>query len=444
MNRSLTFIHLSDIHFNKYSGDSYDLDLDLRNEIINDIKQVNCFVEKPTAILVCGDIAYSGAEIEYENAIDFLKTICKSVHIEDTSVFCVPGNHDVDQSVSRNSQTIMGIQSQIESAEDINGIIASFSRDEYAKPLLYEHIHKYNTFAAKFLCHINHENPNASQEYDLDDKTKLKLWGLNSILISNHLDNQHKNRLMILGEYQIPPNDGAIYLSLCHHPPELWKNGGYLQKRINERIQIQLYGHKHISDISQQDNCLLIGSGATHPSRREKEWRPRYNWFTIYTDDKNGKRILKIKIYPRILDEKDDHFVTDYCITNGKAFSEYAINLDKILDKNKIISNNNTPETLVFQNYMNNQIDKNRAIRILVYRFLSLSFISRTMILTKYNLVDEDDEGIEHNNLLEKILKKADEQKKLAELWNEVNYRITDGKYTTNPFNDINEVNKWK
>jgi len=27
----LSFIHLSDIHFQKYSGDAYDLDADLRN-----------------------------------------------------------------------------------------------------------------------------------------------------------------------------------------------------------------------------------------------------------------------------------------------------------------------------------------------------------------------------------------------------------------------------
>ena len=33
----LSFIHLSDIHFHKYSGDAYDIDHDLRCEIIRDI-----------------------------------------------------------------------------------------------------------------------------------------------------------------------------------------------------------------------------------------------------------------------------------------------------------------------------------------------------------------------------------------------------------------------
>ena len=33
----LAFIHLSDIHFTKYSGDQYDIDQDLRDELLRDI-----------------------------------------------------------------------------------------------------------------------------------------------------------------------------------------------------------------------------------------------------------------------------------------------------------------------------------------------------------------------------------------------------------------------
>ena len=39
----LAFIHLSDIHFTKYSGDQYDIDQDLRDELLRDIQNlVSC------------------------------------------------------------------------------------------------------------------------------------------------------------------------------------------------------------------------------------------------------------------------------------------------------------------------------------------------------------------------------------------------------------------
>ena len=76
-NKNLTFIHLSDIHFNKYSGDNYDLDSDLRNEILEDIKREHDTIGCPSGILICGDIAYSGKKIEYDNAITFLNELCQ-------------------------------------------------------------------------------------------------------------------------------------------------------------------------------------------------------------------------------------------------------------------------------------------------------------------------------------------------------------------------------
>ena len=57
----LAFIHLSDIHFNKYSGDPYDVDKDLRNEVLHDIANYcKKAILEINGILICGDIAFSG------------------------------------------------------------------------------------------------------------------------------------------------------------------------------------------------------------------------------------------------------------------------------------------------------------------------------------------------------------------------------------------------
>ena len=66
MGKVITFLHFSDIHFNKNSNSIYCLDTDLRNEMILDFEEV---VKKeqlqPYGMIVCGDIAYSGQSSEY-------------------------------------------------------------------------------------------------------------------------------------------------------------------------------------------------------------------------------------------------------------------------------------------------------------------------------------------------------------------------------------------
>lgn len=53
----LAFIHLSDIHFTKYSGDQYDIDQDLRDELLRDISVFfkRC-IHRVDGVLICGDI----------------------------------------------------------------------------------------------------------------------------------------------------------------------------------------------------------------------------------------------------------------------------------------------------------------------------------------------------------------------------------------------------
>ena len=53
----ISFIHLSDIHFRKTSGSSVDIDADLRNAILTDIKiNAKSILKNVKGILVGGDI----------------------------------------------------------------------------------------------------------------------------------------------------------------------------------------------------------------------------------------------------------------------------------------------------------------------------------------------------------------------------------------------------
>ena len=53
-----SFIQMSDIHFKSSSGDSYDIDKQLRSAMIRDLKNnVLNHIDNIKGILVCGDLA---------------------------------------------------------------------------------------------------------------------------------------------------------------------------------------------------------------------------------------------------------------------------------------------------------------------------------------------------------------------------------------------------
>lgn len=425
MEKYISFIHLSDIHFTKYSGDQYDVDSDLRNEIEIDIEQnAKPTLENVKGILVCGDIAFSGLEKEYEVAKGFLNRICNTFGISEISVFCVPGNHDVDQSVPKSSSMLSLLQKDIESGHtsvEIDEKLSMHFRDNAAKEIIFDHIKTYNTkFAGQYGCNINADNPCWFQDISLDDNSILRIFGMNSTIISSaddHFDTT-KERLMIIGEYQIPRRqNGVTYLTLCHHPPTCWKDPEDSYKRkINRRAAIQLYGHKHIQNITYEENTLVIGSGATHPSRRSEDWIPRYNWLSLNIDSSSMKNILKIKIYPRIFDKESFKFVSDRP-TGDVDYIEYSLTLGPGKDnggKEEVIES-----ALITDQHSDS--DTSVDIKTLIYRFMNLSFITRTSILTKLALLDEKDEGTNHVDILRKVVLKAKESGILEDFWTEVN-----------------------
>lgn len=74
-------------------------------------------------ILVGGDIAFAGQKKEYDFARKFLKEMTEQLEIDEKSVYCVPGNHDVNQALIRNSNSILNAQSEIEEANTIDNAI---------------------------------------------------------------------------------------------------------------------------------------------------------------------------------------------------------------------------------------------------------------------------------------------------------------------------------
>lgn len=87
----LVLAHLSDIHFTGSSGTSvYDLDSEVRNEIVRDAATVTKDLGGATGVLVTGDIAFSGQRSEYERAASWLLEFCRAIRCPDESVWVEP------------------------------------------------------------------------------------------------------------------------------------------------------------------------------------------------------------------------------------------------------------------------------------------------------------------------------------------------------------------
>lgn len=435
--QSLTFIHLSDIHFTKFSGDNHDLDNDLRIEILRDIKDdAKDAIGTPAGILVCGDIAFSGDSTEYEIASKFLRKMCGILEIPETSVFCVPGNHDVDQDIPKKSEGFVDMQSAIEKAPDLDVKLAAYFHDSVYRSSLFCHIHEYNKFAGKFSCNIDADHPNWVEDFSLNDNSTLRLLGLSSIVVSSHLDNDE--RKMVLGQYQIPSREPSVtYLSLCHHPTDYWKDSDTMKNRLKRRVSVQLYGHKHLQKVTKIDESLVVGSGAAHPCRQEKEWRPRYNWLSIYVEGTDASRELKISIHPRVLDDDNHRFIPDTNNCDRNTFKEYSLKLDRWQGDGKMQPHRKTKksEAVIKTTTEKESLSVIRnPKRTLFYRFFELSFVARSRILSELNLINEEDEGMEHIELIENIWQKANEHGCLSEMWEKINSAHSDGAYKENPF----------
>lgn len=422
----LAFIHLSDIHFNKYSGDPYDVDKDLRNEVLQDITN-HCkkAIPKMNGILLCGDIAFSGQVVEYQTASKFLDQICTELSIDRTRIFCVPGNHDVDQNITKNASSVKFLQHQLEntlSQAEYDSCLAKLLRSPQDAQALGSPIQYYNeTFAVQYRCDYTQDKLLWQQSIPIDAEYSLCLVGINSTMISSEEDHisETQEKAMRIGNCQIPERSPhAVYLSLCHHPPECWKDpDNILREKMNDRVAVQLYGHKHIQTIKFSGRSLIVGSGATHPCRTYGEWIPRYNWLTLDINDQNGTPHLTVRIYPRVLNNAQTAFEPEKSLPNGIEYEEFQISLEETTNGEASPKDAKTVQKKGFDTPRTSVYSWERRF---IYDFMNLPFSRRRDILAKLNLDRPEDGETRHICLLDCYIKRAEEQDCVKQLLEEV------------------------
>lgn len=309
----MLFVHLSDIHFRKTEvGQPDDPNLALRSDIVRDVRRMRKEIGRPAdGILLTGDVAFAGRAEEYAFAYAWLEEkLCPEAGCKIDDVFVIPGNHDVDRNAENDIAQNMAREAlRAKPAKDLNGYLRQWLRSKIASSVIFGPIEEYNRFAAKFLCllkpYLDNDGtedlaarPFARRDLPLNDGSTLRLWGFNTVLVSDITDD--KDRMLIdPAAAQIEEEDGVCHVVMAHHPFGWLKNGQDFQDRCEKVAQVQLFGHEHTLRVEEGKYFLRIRAGAMHPDRDERDWKPGYNWIDMSVEGSNDKRKLVVKVWVR-------------------------------------------------------------------------------------------------------------------------------------------------
>ena len=416
----LVFLHISDIHLNGEDLSSHqDVDHDIRNKLLEDLDAPDVdLLDGVNGVLITGDIAFKGEADEYRAATKWLKTLCDKVKCRHSHVWVVPGNHDVCQPSIKKSFIIQSLHDTVrKTAPPQDGLRKNLADPAAAQELL-RALENYNSFADLYRCRtspdeiawssrvtLDGEGDSSPAELVLNDGSELRLYGLNSTLISGPEDEDvgKPNQVVGLRQVQLREHPGIVNMTLCHHPFDWLMDGDDVQDYLLARARIQLFGHKHRQRALQIENSLVVGAGALHPDRQESDWEPRYNviQLRIFHED---KRKLEALVYERAWVPEKTGF--------GRRAGSGDYPKRVVLDLPAWENTEKEVEPMAHENKSPPQVVAAAPItpvndRDINYDFLELSYPKRMRLLTEKNLLEEGDADLNHGDLIEVVIKRA-------------------------------------
>lgn len=114
-------------------------------------------IGRPTdAIPISGDIAFAGAQDEYQFATDWLRdSICPAAGCSMDDIFIIPGNRDVDRgkTASRMHADARENLRRLDRNE-ADEVLREYLKEPTSSQLIFAPLENYNAFAAQFECSI--------------------------------------------------------------------------------------------------------------------------------------------------------------------------------------------------------------------------------------------------------------------------------------------------
>lgn len=325
----IRILQISDIHW-RDSLKNLDAFKLIQDGLIADLKRARKNGMTFDRILICGDVAFSGAKVQYKRAKDYIQELCQETGCEDDNVYVVPGNHDKDWFAPPKEMREI-INSHVGELKDPDKVLADWLQDSLSTAgMIYIPFKEYEKFAYPLGCSepLMHRYIEESVDPDssYDEKEDLmywveedfaemegyiiKLYGLNTALYSDAKDfddtperrDGHKMLLSKLAYNAAKIEDGTVNILMMHHPVKFLKDAERLKTDIDNLYHIQFYGHVHVASSDNQNNRVHIFSGALQPDETgadKKDYMPIYNIVEIDVEKGTDKDIVKVKLSER-------------------------------------------------------------------------------------------------------------------------------------------------
>ncbi|MDP3275596.1 MAG: metallophosphoesterase [Deltaproteobacteria bacterium] len=302
------WLHISDIHFGQGSPEKQAELHTIWRGLVERVKLAHRASEFPLdAVLLTGDVAFSGQAAQYEEARKRLISLTQAIGLCLTDVYAVPGNHDVNRRAG-DPDAVDGIRlNPIEklasrwSTEDMNSLLVR--QDAFWK------------FAANLAPVARQGEPFngwwTASPTTLRD-TPVQLLGVNTALLSSDKDEGN----LALGSRQI--NDAidsmdpeAISLLLSHHPfDDHWLKDHEKARTLQRKVSIHFSGHVHEGNAAQGRNTTGAEWHVSQEGATQLEGTATGHQFSIGAIAKTGDA-FEFHQWPYCWDPPGQRFVLD-------------------------------------------------------------------------------------------------------------------------------------
>ena len=416
--KTWSFVHLSDIHFRTRNVTGEDREhREVRDQLLADLAQIKRNGQQVDAILVSGDIAFSGQTDQYDTARTFLDEACSTVGIASTEVWMIPGNHDINRESIKDmlklwQKNMKQAALAWEGRQDELDRVLKLKTDEPQDYFLNSY-KEYNVFAGKYGCGSKLEPFLYWKTLvgALDHDVVIQVTGLNSAFLCNDTDVPGPTVMVGKQQHLLPMQNNTVSIVMCHHPGTWLADGGPLMQNLRNRSHIALFGHEHQADAVTHTNLLVLHAGAVNPEETNRN-APAYNIVTLWLEDGGH---LRTEVRRRYYNREQQRFMAYQFGEDNAVFAhrQPIVFTPKASGETKLEQHGGETRTVT-------EINRTLTIRRLTFYLLDLNEGARIAVGTHLDLFTAAMADLDGRDLYYAVIDEADTRNQLLGLWHEV------------------------
>jgi predicted MPP superfamily phosphohydrolase len=252
----IDILHFGDLHISQ--GRLVELQRRIK-ALIEDLDRLQKTLQiNPRLLFFTGDVANNGENCSTELQLareHFIHPLLHQLHLDESSFFMVPGNHDIDRTkISKALED--GISANVKDSDSCQEYLVSLERDSKEFELLTAKLEAYSNFRKSMKRDYLKKDTFFFETHQLDLNTMtVGIAALNSTWRSSQYG--HDEGRLIIGQKHFREaldtmQHCHLKVVLCHHPFEMlteW-NRRQLKRAMAKDVDFVFTGHIHDSDFT--------------------------------------------------------------------------------------------------------------------------------------------------------------------------------------------------